>query len=85
MVKVTVDGKTIAESNEAVTVENNYYFPPDSVNKSYFSDSKTRCDLLRPSIPPVLVPHLTFPPFVYTALFVHGKGLPSPIPPATIR
>ena len=43
MVKVTLNGKTIAESNDTVLVENNYYFPPSSVDKSLFSDSKTRC------------------------------------------
>jgi len=41
MVKVTVNGKTVAESNETVIVENNHYFPPSSVDKSLFTDSKT--------------------------------------------
>ena len=44
MVKVTVNGKTVAESSKTIVVENNYYFPPDSVEKSFFTDSKTRCD-----------------------------------------
>jgi uncharacterized protein (DUF427 family) len=42
MVKVTVNGKTIAESNQTVVVEGNHYFPPNSVDKSLFTDSKTR-------------------------------------------
>lgn len=46
MVKVTVNGVTIAESNQTVVVEGNHYFPPDSVTKSLFSNSKTRCDPL---------------------------------------
>jgi hypothetical protein len=78
MVKVTANGKTIAESNETIVVENNYYFPPNSVDKSIFADSKTRCD------PPLACSgaHLTFSPFGYTAPSVHGKGPPSPIPPS---
>jgi len=35
----------IAESNDTVVVENNHYFPPESVNFDYFSPSehKTTC------------------------------------------
>lgn len=33
------NGKVIAESNETVYIEGNQYFPPDSVNKQYLSDS----------------------------------------------
>ena len=42
MVKVTANGKTIAESNQTIVVENNHYFPPNSVDQSLFIDSKTR-------------------------------------------
>jgi uncharacterized protein (DUF427 family) len=42
MVKATVNGTVIAESDETVVVEHNHYFPPGSVNKSLFTDSKTR-------------------------------------------
>ena len=37
--------KIIAESNDTVVVENNHYFPPESVNKEYLqdSDTKTKC------------------------------------------
>ena len=41
MVRVTLSGKTLAESNETIVVENNHYFPPDSVNKALLTDSKT--------------------------------------------
>ena len=50
MVKVTVNGKIIAESNQTIVVENNHYFPPDSVNRSLFAPSDTRCDPLPPSV-----------------------------------
>ncbi len=35
----------IAESNETVMVENNHYFPKESINKEYFKTSRThtRC------------------------------------------
>jgi uncharacterized protein (DUF427 family) len=32
---------TLAESNETIAVEGNYYFPPDSINKKYFQESST--------------------------------------------
>jgi uncharacterized protein (DUF427 family) len=41
MTKATWNGVTLAESNATVVVENNQYFPPDSLNKQYFSDSNT--------------------------------------------
>lgn len=31
----------IAESNETVVVENNHYFPADSIKKEYFKESST--------------------------------------------
>ena len=33
--------QTIAESNDTLVVENNHYFPPDSVDRSFLMDSKT--------------------------------------------
>jgi uncharacterized protein (DUF427 family) len=33
---------TLAESNATIVVEGNHYFPPDSINKNYFKDSKTQ-------------------------------------------
>ncbi|MCD4672416.1 MAG: DUF427 domain-containing protein [Anaerolineaceae bacterium] len=37
--KVTWEGVVLAESDQAVVVEGNQYFPPDSVNREYFKDS----------------------------------------------
>jgi uncharacterized protein (DUF427 family) len=36
---------TLAESDDTIVVENNHYFPPDSVNKDYLkaSDTQTTC------------------------------------------
>ncbi|MGI9289927.1 MAG: DUF427 domain-containing protein [Gammaproteobacteria bacterium] len=31
----------IAESDDTVVVENNHYFPPDSINEEYFKPSNT--------------------------------------------
>jgi uncharacterized protein (DUF427 family) len=34
-------GVVLAESDETVQVEGNHYFPPNSVNREYFTDSTT--------------------------------------------
>ncbi len=39
--KAIWNDKVIAESKSIIAIEGNYYFPPDSVNKEYLSDSKT--------------------------------------------
>jgi uncharacterized protein (DUF427 family) len=39
--KATWNGATLAESEDTVVVEDNHYFPPESVNAEYFSDSDT--------------------------------------------
>jgi uncharacterized protein (DUF427 family) len=41
MTKATWNGVTLAESDATVVVENNQYFPADSLNKQYFTDSNT--------------------------------------------
>ena len=43
--KAIWNGKVIAQSNDIVSVENNSYFPLDSVNKEYLkvSDTHTVC------------------------------------------
>lgn len=41
MVKAVWNNTTIAESNETVVVENNHYFPIDSVNQSLLRPSET--------------------------------------------
>lgn len=45
--KAIWNGEVIAESNNTVEVEGNYYFPHDSIKKDYFnaSDTYTSCYL----------------------------------------
>ena len=38
-VKVSLNGKVIAESDQTVIVEGNHYFPPESVNMDYFTEN----------------------------------------------
>lgn len=37
--KAIWNNTVIAESNETIVVENNHYFPADSINKEYFKSS----------------------------------------------
>jgi uncharacterized protein (DUF427 family) len=39
--KATWNGATLAESDDTVVVEDNHYFPPESINREYFADSDT--------------------------------------------
>lgn len=39
--KAIWNGQTIAESNDTVVVENNHYFPIESVKATYLTDSPT--------------------------------------------
>lgn len=43
--KAIWNGVTLAESDDTIVVENNHYFPPQSVNKSYVeaTDHHTEC------------------------------------------
>ncbi len=43
--KAIWNGKVLAESDETVVVENNHYFPVNSINQEYFieSDHHTTC------------------------------------------
>jgi len=43
--KAIWNGEIIAESDNTIEIEKNYYFPPDSIYKSYFNESETtsRC------------------------------------------
>ncbi|PZO08045.1 MAG: hypothetical protein DCF27_09790 [Lysobacteraceae bacterium] len=43
--KATWNGAILAESDDTVVVENNHYFPIDSINKDYFAESShtSRC------------------------------------------
>ena len=37
--KAIWNGHTIAESDATIVVEGNHYFPPDSIQKDFFTDS----------------------------------------------
>ncbi|NOX16839.1 MAG: DUF427 domain-containing protein [Chlorobi bacterium] len=37
--KAIWNGQVLAESDETIVVENNNYFPPESINKEFFTDS----------------------------------------------
>jgi uncharacterized protein (DUF427 family) len=39
--KATWTGAVLAESDDTVVVENNHYFPAESINPDYFLDSST--------------------------------------------
>ena len=39
--RATWNGAVLAESDDTVVVENNHYFPPESVNREFFADSQT--------------------------------------------
>jgi len=39
--KATWKDQVLAESEDTIVVENNFYFPPSSINKQYFFDSET--------------------------------------------
>jgi len=39
--KATAAGRTIAESDDCIVVEGNYYFPPSSVDQSILSKTQT--------------------------------------------
>jgi uncharacterized protein (DUF427 family) len=39
--KASWNGAVLAESDDTVVVENNHYFPPESINTDYFADSDT--------------------------------------------
>ena len=38
--KAIFNNKTIAESNDTIVIENNHYFPHDSINKEFFKSSE---------------------------------------------
>ena len=40
--KAIWNGKTIAESDDIIQIEGNFYFPVESINKDYFEDSETQ-------------------------------------------
>ncbi len=40
MAKATWNGVVLAESDQTEIIEGNQYFPPNSINKAYFKESK---------------------------------------------
>ena len=41
MARAIWNGVVLAESDQTVVVEGNHYFPPETVNHTYFKDSST--------------------------------------------
>ena len=41
MPKAVWNGAVLAESNNCEVVENNYYFPPDAINREFLKESST--------------------------------------------
>ena len=39
--KATWNGAVLAESDDTIVVEGNHYFPPESLNREFFTDSAT--------------------------------------------
>ena len=39
--KAIWNGQILAESNDTIVIESNHYFPPESINKSFFKESET--------------------------------------------
>ena len=39
--KAIWNGQIIAESNDTVVIENNHYFPPNTIKKEFFKESNT--------------------------------------------
>lgn len=39
--RATWNGAVLAESDDTVVVEGNHYFPPDAINRDFFSESQT--------------------------------------------
>ena len=39
--KATWNGATLADNNETIIIEGNHYFPADSINREYFSQSES--------------------------------------------
>jgi len=41
MARAIWNGVVLAESDQTVVVEGNHYFPPETINRTYFKDSTT--------------------------------------------
>ncbi len=44
MKKAMWKGTVLAESDKTIEIENNQYFPPESIKKQYFKDSSTHSE-----------------------------------------
>lgn len=42
MMRAVWNGTVLAEAERTVVVEGNHYFPPESVNREYFAESRAR-------------------------------------------
>jgi uncharacterized protein (DUF427 family) len=42
MLRAVWNGAVLAEAERTVVVEGNHYFPPESLNREYFTDSRSR-------------------------------------------
>ncbi|MFN2493377.1 MAG: DUF427 domain-containing protein [Pyrinomonadaceae bacterium] len=42
MMKAIWNNSVLAESDDTVVVEGNHYFPPESINRKHFEQSKTK-------------------------------------------
>ena len=40
--KASFNGQVVAESDDTVVIEGNHYFPPESVNKDFLTNSETK-------------------------------------------
>jgi uncharacterized protein (DUF427 family) len=40
MVKAIWNGEVLAESDRTIVVEGNHYFPPEAINKEFFTESE---------------------------------------------
>ncbi|MCK5245411.1 DUF427 domain-containing protein [Candidatus Bipolaricaulota bacterium] len=40
--KAIMNGEIIAESNDTIVIENNHYFPPDSIKRKFLRESTHR-------------------------------------------
>jgi uncharacterized protein (DUF427 family) len=41
MIKAMWNGKILAQSDHTIVVEGNHYFPPDAINREYFTESES--------------------------------------------
>jgi uncharacterized protein (DUF427 family) len=42
--KATLNATVLAESDDTIVIEGNHYFPPDSLNREYFTETQLHTD-----------------------------------------